>query len=278
MVVGFDGTQAFSRTYDSDGELLNGTFTEPPDGEVSIFFGVAAHENGFFASGNETTGQSTFLLQGFASNGDLLWTAPDEPSVGGWSAVAAESTGDGFAVAGWRDNSGQQDIFVRRYSISGDEQWTRTVAGDAGTDDQAGGVAFDFAGNVVVAGTIAGDTETLWVRKYGPDGGALWTHTSDGDQPGPDLAARVAVDSSGAVVLVGSVRVPDKAGQDTDIWVRKLSPSGTIYWTTTHGGQENLGDTGYSVAVDGDDNIVVTGGVRDGSNLAGDFWMRKYAP
>lgn len=279
VVVGFDGTRGFSRTYDPDGELLNGNFTEPPDGEVSIFYGVAAHEEGFIASGNETTGQGAFLLQGFASDGDLLWTAPDEVSAGGWLDAAVDSAGDGFAVAGWRNNAGQQDMLIRRYSISGDEQWTRAVAGDAGTSDQAGGVAFDFAGNVVVAGTIAGDAEeTIWVRKYAADGSTLWTHTSDGEEPGPDLAARVAVDSSGAIVVVGSVRVPDKTSQDTDIWVRKLSPSGTVYWTGTYGGSANLGDTAYSVAIDRDDNVIVTGGVRDGSNSAGDFWMRKYAP
>ncbi len=278
-VVGFDGTRAFSRIYDSSGELLGGTFTEPPSGEVSIFYGVGTHEEGFVAGGSETTGQGTLLLQGFASNGDVLWTAPEEVSAGGWLDVAMDGRGDGFAVAGWRESSGQQDMLIRRYSTAGDEVWTRSVAGNAGTDDQAGGVAFDFAGNVVVAGTIAGDTEqTIWIRKYAADGSTLWTHTSDGEEPGPDLAARVAIDSSGAVVVVGSVRVQDEGGQDTDIWVRKLSPSGTVYWTSTYGGRANLGDTAYAVAVDGDDNIIVTGGVRDGSNSAGGFWMRKYAP
>ncbi len=278
VVVGLDGTRAFSRTYDADGDLINGTFTDPPDGEVSLFYGAAAYEDGFIAGGTETTNQGAFLLQGFSANGDLLWTAPDEVSAGGWLDVAVDGAAEGFAVAGWRDSSDQQDMLIRRYSISGDEQWTRSVAGDAGTHDQAGGVAFDFAGNIIVSGTIAGASQTLWVRKYGPDGSTVWTHTSDGDEPGPDLAARVAVDSSGAVVVVGSVRVPDEAGQDTDIWVRKLSPSGTVYWTATHGGTENLGDTGYSVAIDGDDNVIVAGGVRDGSNSAGNFWMRKYAP
>jgi hypothetical protein len=149
--------------------------------------------------------------------------------------------------------------------------------GGANPDDDGRAVAVDAAGNTYVAGMlyyadgIADSPNTrsgdIFVAKYTPAGALAWKHTigSSGD----DRAYGVALDSSGNVYVTGAFQktVDFDPGGGTrnltsaggfDIFVLKLDANGVHQWSHRFGGSGSM-DFGYAMAVDPQDNILVTG-------------------
>src|SRR2546427_685225 len=112
------------------------------------------------------------------------------------------------------------------------------------TDDR-GAQASDSA-LVAIAGSAAG---TPWARGFG---GAA-----------SDVGYGVAVDSSGNTVMTGRVESSVDFGggvvcQPATVFVSKYSPTGARLWSKCLGGVRG-GGTGRAVAVDRNDNVLVTG-------------------
>jgi hypothetical protein len=93
-----------------------------------------------------------------------------------------------------------------------------------------------------------------------------------------DLGEAIAVDGSGNIVVIGTTSSSGwvSGGFDTtynggewDAFVAKLSPSGVHLWSTYLGGSDY--DRGWAIAVDGSDNIVVTGYTRSSGWVSGGF-------
>jgi hypothetical protein len=144
--------------------------------------------------------------------------------------------------------------------------------------DQALAVAVDSAGRAYVAGHTdsvnfplvggaarpdTGGTDAF-VAKFNADGTPAFITYLGGS--GFDSATGIAVDVSGSVVVVGSTRSTDfplnKPHQSTmlgsgDAFVTKLSPRGTILYSTYFGG--NGFETAAGVAVDAEGRAFVTG-------------------
>jgi hypothetical protein len=77
----------------------------------------------------------------------------------------------------------------------------------------------------------------------------------------------------GNVIVAGF----EQGATSRDVWVRKYDPAGTELWTHVHDDAEMLEDQAEGVAVDGADNIVVTG--REGSSTSANrWWVRKLDP
>ncbi|MBU4175002.1 MAG: hypothetical protein KKB90_13275, partial [Actinobacteria bacterium] len=154
-------------------------------------------------------------------NGADMWTRTHDGGGGNdlGAAVSCDSNGNPV-VAGHTKSGTDQDIWVRKYSSSGDTLWTQTISG--GPDlDGAHGISHDRDDNVVVAGyTETADNFDIWVGKLrGTDGKQLWTTTySSGN--GFDEALDVSCDEDGNPVVAGYV------GDATNyaIWVRKYPP------------------------------------------------------
>jgi len=174
--------------------------------------------------------------------------------------------------------------------------------------DYAASLASDSAGNTYVAGLtyspdlhvtpgafqpIIGGNYTLsnpnsirsdaFVAKFSPAGTLLWATFLGGS--GDDYATRVAVDSSGSVVVTGWTRSLDfpvlNAVQSTnrggwDAFVSKLDPTGSKLIYSTYLGSPG-DDGGYGLALDSSGNAYVTGSTQAGftgfSNSATGFGM-----
>src|SRR5438128_7740636 len=109
---------------------------------------------------------------------------------------------------------GSLDIFVAKYSgVDGRHLWSKSFGGSSG--DRSRAVAVDANGNVIVSGyfigsaSFGGPTLTAvgyyeaFVAKYsGLDGSYLWSLQSGGS--GSKTPARLAVDPSGNIVLIGT--------------------------------------------------------------------------
>ncbi|MCO6478202.1 MAG: hypothetical protein J5I94_16345, partial [Phaeodactylibacter sp.] len=207
------------------------------------------------------------------------------------------------------------NIFVAKYDVAGAYQWAFSLAPQIGFGGGQGrAITVDGSGNVLVAGQFGGavdldpgpgTTELTsisffdgFIAKYSSSGDYLWAFSLDVSF---DSRSRcMTVDGSGNVLVTGyfqgTVDFDPGAGTadltsagESDIFVAKYSSSGAYLWAFSMGGANP--DRGMGIAVDGSDNVLVTGWFEDAADFdpgagtanltsAGesDIFVAKYSP
>lgn len=187
----------------------------------------------------------------------------------------------GFIVAGWTESfgQGQADVWVMRLDAEGDVVWANAYGGPG--IDQAWAIAPTRDGGfVVAAGTTsfgAGESD-LWLFKLDGQGSIVWQKTLGGpkDDGGGgsygELVVRVLEDTQGNYV-VASETYSFGAGE-SDVWVIKLDPQGSLLWQHAYGGQGE--DSLWSFAETKDGGYLLPG-VSSSFNADGDgdIWVVK---
>jgi cysteine-rich repeat protein len=105
-------------------------------------------------------------------------------------------------------------------------------------------------------------------------GSELWTQGYGGEDAGNARARGVAVDGEGNVTVVGEEFV---VGQNANVWLRKYTPDGDVLWSRAWDGPSSGDDIAYAVAVDGADDLVITGEQYVAGDGA-DIFVAKLAP
>jgi parallel beta-helix repeat protein len=291
------GRDAFVRKIDLDGnELWTHQFgTAGDDDATSVAVGaagvyVAGWTTGTFP-GQTSSGSQDAFLRKYDSDGNELWTQQFGTSYAD-SADAIAVDASGVYVAGGtsgafpgQTSSGSQDALLRKYDSDGNELWTQQF-GSAGNDD-ARALSIDTAGVYVAgstSGTLPGQTnvggEDAFVRKYDPDGNALWTQQFG--TTGDESADALSFDASGVYVAgstTGTLPGQSSSG-DVDAFVRKLDPGGDELWTRQFGSAS--ADRGLAIAagtagvyVGGDTNGALPGQT---SSAGKDAYVRRLDP
>lgn len=210
--------------------------------------------------------------------GNDLWNVPFGSAVSvdvhGNPVLAGSSDTPVDLGTGTLEPEGGYDVFVARLAADGTAFWARRLGGVG--DEGVESVAVDRDMNVVVSGAGLG---TL---KLDPDGEQLWHKDFHGD---------VAVDSSGNVLVTGGFDAMD-FGDGTvesdgagDAFVVKLDASGELVWSQfigdpalpiarpgSHGGfvTEPTMQVGKAIAVDPDDNVLISGEFPSAIDLFGE--------
>ncbi len=154
-------------------------------------------------------------------------------------AVAVNAAGE-VAAAGRQYVGTSYDMVVAKWDSAGTLVFQTTYAGAAGVYDHGYAVAIDSAGNVILGGEegLASGRQTF-LRKYGPTGAILWTHS-------PAIVGagiyHVAVDSADNILA---------AHAGTAIAIRKLTPAGVASPFLT------LTQYVNALKVDAGDNVLV---------------------
>jgi cysteine-rich repeat protein len=189
-------------------------------------------------------------------NGQVVWALTD-PGLSAGLDVALAGAGGDFVVAGVIKQA-DNDAVVRKYADGGGELWTRSFSGVDQGADSASGIAVDDAGNILAVGREFTDAEkfNIWIQQYDPDGAPGWGASFDGGMLGNDWANGVAIDETGAAVVVGRVEV---GLGFSDAWIRKYDAEGAELWTTTYAGELGESDEGVAVAFAPGGDIVVVG-------------------
>ena len=143
-------------------------------------------------------------------------------------------------------------------------------------------MAVDSAGNIYAVGWFDDNPATSgnrdWIiDKYTSDGSRLATFPLFLDKVGlHDYAYGVATDSEDNFVVVGSVLI-DAVTDHHDWVVRKYKSDGTLLWSTEYD-FANGHDQAQNVAIDGDDNVIVSGYQRNAAPADdNDWYIVKYA-
>jgi hypothetical protein len=273
------------------------------DGLGNIYVTGYTHCSGWTTGGFDTSlsGYLNAFVAKLSSAGALLWST----YLGGSDydygyGIAVDGLGNAYVTgrtfsSGWTTGgfdtslSGTEDAFVAKLSSAGTLLWSTYLGGNSYDDGQ--GIAVDGSGNVYVTGETASSGWTTggydtnykgdwdpFVAKLSSAGVLLWSTYLGGS--GNDVGYGIAVDGSGNAYVTGST---DSSGWTTggfdtsfngstaysDAFVAKLSSAGALLWSTYLGG--NGWDYGEGIAVDGSDNVYVTGDTNSSGWTTGGF-------
>ncbi len=245
--------------------------------------------------GNTNAGYYDIFLTKYNSSGNKQWTKQWGTSSNDFGkGVTVDGSGNIY-VTGYTNgdldgntNAGYYDIFLTKYSSSGNKQWTKQW-GTAG-DDRGIDIAVDGSDNVYVTGytygSLDGNIDTgsadIFLTKYDSSGNKQWTKQMGTSKY--DEATDVAVDTNGNVYITGytSGGLDGNTNQGLDdIFLVKYDTNGTKLWTNLWGTSDY--DYGNSVAVDNSGNVYVTGytyGSLDGNTNSSsyyDIFLTKYS-
>ena len=153
--------------------------------------------------------------------------------------------------------------------------WTNRYNGPGNGDDEASAVAVDSSNNVIVTGYstgIGGDFDYATI-KYSSAGVPLWTNRYNGPGNSDDYASAVAVDGSNNVIVTGHSLAAEAITITRRSSIRaRACRSGP---TATTGRGTAMTDA-HAVAVDGSNNVIVTGS-SPGSGSDYDYATIKYS-
>lgn len=288
VVVNTTATLDGSGSYDLDGETLSYSWSliSLPSGANPLFTNL--DQSGPLLTPDVEGSYVARLIvsDGFVNSlmDTVTITAIPQPSTGGapglsWieevvvhtsgnqqGGIAIDGNNNLYLVAEYQTNATYQDIYVRKYDASGVSQWT--IQTGTATSDLVEDAVFDRNNNVLY---IVGHTSVslhdqppigdrdIFLIKYDPDGTRLWTIMDGTAQE--DRGMSIAIDSSGNIYITGYTVGGDFDGNGSygghDIFVAKYNSDGGNVWKRQLGGTN--WDRGYAIAVDSNDDILVTG-------------------
>jgi hypothetical protein len=237
-----------------------------------------------------SAGGADVSLAKFDASGNLLWgklfgDAGDQYG----SSVAVDASGNVVMVGRFSEtidfgggpltSAGGTDIFVAKFDPQGSLLWSKGFGDPA--DQYGASVAVDSSGGVVIAGWFSGSVDfglgplssatasDGFLAKLDASGNAVWSKSFPST-----LAYGVAVDATGSVIVAGQITSavdfglgPVAFGGGADAFVAKFDGAGAPLWS------EAFGDAGsqiaLGVAVDGSQNVLVTGEFAQGINFGG---------
>ena len=189
--------------------------------------------------------------------------------------VAVDAEDNAFVTGFVSGDDFARDIWLRKYDSAGGEAWTVTWDSDNHGVDAGFDVTVAPDGTVGVAGftALTAVNEDVWLGRYvNADGSLMWRKEFGGPNILNDHGLGVSADSQNSFVVAGFKGVTDV---DTDIWVRKWDTLGNVAWTQGFAGAGGDRDEALAVAVDANDDIAVTGQIRQMTNNNGDIWVAK---
>ena len=176
------------------------------------------------------------------------------------SAIAVDNAGNVY-VTGRSQLGSSTDYATVKYDTDGVEQWVKRYDGPGAASDGAGALAIDSQGNVYVTGSSAGTNgySDFATVKYDSDGNEIWVARYDGPANSGDggFKNNITVDNSGGVYVVGASK-GITTGDDFTL-VKYSAADGVQEWVMRYAGPGTAQDLPYSVALDSNGNIYVSG-------------------
>jgi hypothetical protein len=210
-------------------------------------------------------------------NGDTAWVRRYNGPGNGWDfafAIAVDGSGNVY-VTGWSGSSGTfNDYATVKYYPNGDTAWVRRYNGPGNDWDDATAIAVDGSNNVYVTGFSGGSgtRDDYATIKYYSNGDTAWVRRYNGPRNGWDWAYAIAVDGSNNAYVTG---YSYDSGTSYDYATIKYYPSGDTAWVRRYNGPGNDYDGASAIAVDGSNNVYVTG-FSGGSGTSDDYATIKY--
>lgn len=221
-------------------------------------------------------GEPDYLTVKYNAAGTLQWTARYNGS-GNRSdealAIAVDGSGNVYVTGGSTNSNFNSDYTTIKYSAAGVQLWEAHYDGPAQSHDGAAALVLDGSGNIYVTGGSynSGGNLDYATIKYNNAGLQQWEARYNGSGNDDDFATELALDSNGNVYVAGS---SENANGNNDYTTIKYNTNGVQQWEARYDGPGNDLDLLLALAVDGNNNVYVTG--RSTSSLSYDFATIKY--
>lgn len=198
------------------------------------------------------------------------------PSIDAGIAITSDHDGNFYITGTTNTTQTGVDIFLIKYSSSGDSLWCSIYARDSlGSFDYPIGIALDLDGNIFIAGVSSTTTtyDDYILIKYNSDGQLEWEQFYNGIANYYDQPSDITTDIDGNVYVTG--RSFSNATW-FDILTIKYHSDGNVAWIRRYNNLPvNGNDEASSIFVDQSLNVYIAGG-SEGLNTNKDFIILKY--
>ncbi|UOQ64712.1 SBBP repeat-containing protein [Hymenobacter volaticus] len=219
-----------------------------------------------------TTGAKTLASGPVSEEWVSRFTGPS--SFDGTKAMAVDAAGNVYVTGYSLGKDTGYDYVIIKYSPTATVDWERRYNGPANKDDVPSAITLSPTGGVSVTGSsYNGTTWDYTTIRYSSTGQQQWVTRYNGPANSDDLAASVAVDAAGNVLVTGA----SYNGPTTsyDYVTLKYSATGQQQWETRYNGSGNSDELPTTLALDGSGNVYVTGNAYSGNQ--GDYLTLKYS-
>lgn len=248
-------------------------------------------------------GEADIFLAKYDRVGKLVWLRQAGGSADDYArAVAIDAEGNCYLTGSFQSptikfdeevikRNSDAEIFVAKFDGTGKVLWVRQAGGGSGGGGSGNGIAVGADGYVYVCGYFNGDINfsdltlknsgfnDIFVARYDTSGELDWVRQIGG--PGDDVASAITVDAQGNSFVVGGFEDNVRFSRNialgsaglVDSFVAKLDNTGRTVWAQRAGGP-NM-DVAYSVALDPQGNVIVSGGFNGTESYASE--MRLHA-
>jgi hypothetical protein len=263
---------------------------------TGFFSGTADFDPGAGTFNLTSAGDRDIFISKLDASGNFIWAKSMGGAGRDYgNSIALDGSGNvyttGFFFGGPADfdpgagifnltSAGNMDIFISKLDASGNFIWAKNL-GDV-SDDEGTSIAIDGLGNVYTTGFFGGTVDfdpgagifnlssvgswDIFISKLDSSGNFIWATSMGG--AASDQGLSILLDGSANVYTtgyyVGTADFDPGAGVFNltcvgfeDIFISKLDSSGNFIWAKSMGGSGT--DQGFSIVLDGSDNIYTTG-------------------
>jgi uncharacterized delta-60 repeat protein len=186
-------------------------------------------------------------------------------------AIAVDGQGN-VCVAGISYGS-FMDYATVKYNSVGVQQWAQRFNGPGGAWDWIKAIVVNAQGDVYVTGGVSSaGYDDYGTIKYNSAGTQVWVQQYNGPGNMGDGASAIALDDSGYVYVTGG---STGSSVNLDYATVKYNSAGVQQWVARYNGTGSGDDWAYSIAVDAQYNVYVTGESR-GTGGNDDYVTIKY--
>jgi len=185
-----------------------------------------------------------------------------------------QTSDDGYIITGETKSygAGENDLWLIKTDVSGDELWTNTFGGTS--SDGGNSVQETSDGGYIITGyteSYGSGKRDIWLIKTDELGNTMWTKTFGGNDH--DKGYCVKQTSDDGYIITGETK--SYGAGEYDLWLIKTDVSGDTGWTRTFGGVYT--DVGKSVQQTFDGGYIVTGWTEwtTITRIEADIWLIK---
>ncbi len=284
---GLDDDYAQTACATSDGGFVLGGVTWSTDGNFSSNHGAGNKSDGWLSK-LSATGDVQWLKCYGGTNSEAI-SAVLTTADTGYIFLASASSANNGNVSGWH---GATDAWLVKLDTAGNIKWQKCLGGLY--DDGLLSMKQTADGGYILAGVTSSDDGDVsgihlqgiatdaWVVKVSATGSIEWQKCLGGF--GNDAANDIIQTSDGSYIMIGQTASTDgdvtgNHGGQADLWVVKLSSSGSLVWQRCYGGtgldagRAILQTTGGYIIVGTSDSPNGDNTARIGNN--NDDWVLK---
>jgi prepilin-type N-terminal cleavage/methylation domain-containing protein/uncharacterized delta-60 repeat protein len=250
------------------------------DGSEYIMGSVRGSDGGYVVTGwtnSYGAGGIDMFLAKYSSDGTMVWFKTWGGSGSDFGNSITLAGDGGYAITGYTTSygSGNNDMFLARYSSDGNLSWSKTWGGsysDIGNSiTSTGDGGFAVTGETRSYGTSTTYSDTF-IAKYASDGALSWSKTWGGSASNERGYSIIQTADDGYAVA-GDAR--SYGAGASDVALLKYDSNGALTWNKTWGGSGD--DFAYSVAQTADGGYAVTGNTTSYGSGSLDLTLVKYS-